>query len=226
MKTLLAAVMGLFSLVAVYAHSEGSVEWTMEDVNLEKLEALRKGDLDGILCLEKGSKIPFMVSIEGDVVSLGAQASPVFHFEAASKIYIKFQKGNALFSTDKETWRPFDREFKGMVEVKYGEGDLGTVKLSFKNFKKKASEKVLELDEGATVPLVLSVKGDLLSFPGTAPKIQVQVQKKLFIKVLKKEYLFSRDQESWTTPEEFFRGMIGFAVGHEEVGLLGEGVIK
>ena len=226
MKKIVHFLFAILFFLSAQGYGDELIEFSIQDLNPAALESLRKGDLEGILGLEAGDKIPFMLSMEGDVVSLSHETPPVFNLQVNRKVYMKFYKGSFLFSCDKTTWSSFNDHFKGMLDVEYGEGNVGPVKISLKNIKKGKFDGVMELDEGATVPLALALKGNLFSFSDTVPLVHVEVSKKLYIQMLKDDVLFSLDKVTWKSAQEQFKGMLNIAFAQEEFGLLGSLSVK
>lgn len=220
MKKIIFCVLSCVCLVGMRGYAEDVVEFTIEALSPEVIEGLKSGKLDGILQIEKGNKVPLMISVEGGIVSLSDETSPFFDLEFNQKMFMKFHKGNFWFSEDKMVWQSFKDQFKGMLSVDYGEGNVGPIKMSSKNLKKGKFDGNAYLDEGATIPLVLSIKGDLFSFSETTPTVHVEVCKRIYIKMEKENILFSQDRDNWLSAQEQFKGMLNVAFGNEDKGLL------
>lgn len=226
MKKLIYCLLSCMCLVGMQGYAEGVVEFTIEDLSPEVIEGLKKGNLDGILQIEKGETLPLMIAVEGDVVALSDETSSCVDFEFNRKMYMKFERGNFLFSEDKASWKSFDEQFKGMLRVSYGEGTVGPIKMSSKNLKKGKFRGNAYLDEGATIPLALSIKGDLFTFSETSPTVHVEACKRIYVKMEKDNVLFSLDRDKWLSAQEQFKGMLHVALGNEDKGLLKTLVLK
>lgn len=91
----------------------------------------------------------------------------------------------------------------------------------------KAPGTVVELPQGITLPMYIMVKGDFFSSSQVeAPPYQVTIEKTVFIKIEKGNFLFSSDLKEWKPMETFFTGSFGVSLniinGTQQVSLFGE----
>ncbi len=219
MKKLMFCLLSCLFFVGMQGHAEGVVELNFEQLTPGMIKGLKSGNLDGILQVGKGDKLPLMLSLEGDVVALSDDDAHCINFEFNRQMFIKLSDGVFSFSEDKAVWKSFEEQFKGMLQVDYGEGDVGPIKMSSRNLKKGKLGNAY-LDKGGVIPLALSIKGDLFSFSEAAPTLHVEACKKIYVKMEKDNVMFSLDRDKWLSAEEQFKGMLHVALGHEENGLL------
>lgn len=105
-------------------------EFTLTEMDPSIMESWQKGELEGILRIEQGEKLPFTLSVEGSVLALREPPEP-FLVEALQRVYIKIDKNTYSFSSNKTTWKSFEEYFGGEIGVSTGlssdeEGPFGS----------------------------------------------------------------------------------------------------
>jgi len=68
-----------------------SLEFTLTEMDISLLERWKQGELEGILRIEQGEKLPFTLTVEGSVLALRDPPEP-FLVEALQRVYIKIDK--------------------------------------------------------------------------------------------------------------------------------------
>ena len=104
-------------------------EFSLAEMVLTTMESWQQQELQGILRIDQGERLPFTLSVEGSVLALREPPEP-FILEALQTIYIKIDKNDFTFSLDKTEWKTFEEQFSGEFGLSAGncdEGPFGTI---------------------------------------------------------------------------------------------------
>ncbi len=86
---------------------------------------------------------------------------------------------------------------------------------------------MIELPQGTTLPIYIGIKGDYFSTNQVdETPYQLTIEKTVYIKLEKDNFLFSSDLTEWIPMETFFTGSFGVVLGvvdgKQQISLLGE----
>ena len=124
MKANVLTLMCVLSLLSSRGFCNDFPEFTLAEMDPVTMEGFQKGELQGILRIEQGEKLPFSLSVEGTVIALPEAPEP-FLIEALQRVYIKIDKNDFSFSLDKTTWKSFEEQFGGELGVSAGNSEEG-----------------------------------------------------------------------------------------------------
>jgi len=104
-------------------------EFTLNDLDTPFLEGWatleEKEELNSVNCIihiQEGDEIPLKFDLDGTILAFKEKPTGGTVI-ALQSLYLKIQNGNFSFSLDKETWKPFEAFFGGILSASLGRSE-------------------------------------------------------------------------------------------------------